>query len=446
MFKSQWTDGLSLLPNEDGVHINPYLCSGGDGGGSDGQGNQNEAQNAVDVQQMNADITGDSSKYNRMAEELAASAPTTFDDGSVADIYGTEPTYYDGPRGVQVSALEDLTPDRGLPSVGSPEVGLQGTNDTANINYFEERNAINDQGIFGGLFNDDYTYNPDTDMTTTQSFGQGVGSLLGSSIIPGLSLDVRDVTTFNGIYDPNRTNQTYTTDFNPARAALGIAGGLVGGQLLGRLPFNAGASIGENIGKTGYDLYNDKPTSFGGSLISDFGGGVGSAVGQIAGPFGEKLGGFIGDEAASYAYDLASKDKGRVEDVTQNKSFGQSFLNDLPDMLSFNDDDDDVNSTFSPSNPNINEDDTNQNAFNDGSSRNTYTATRKPTSADPLTAPALQIASDTPQASNPTSTSSSGRQPLPEGVSYSIPYGGYADKGSISRSLRRDGWGSMINA
>lgn len=47
-----------------------------DGGGSDGQGNQNEAENDLAAQQMNAEITGDYSKYNRMAAEQAASTPS----------------------------------------------------------------------------------------------------------------------------------------------------------------------------------------------------------------------------------------------------------------------------------------------------------------------------------------------------------------------------------
>ena len=45
-----------------------------DGGGSDGQGNQNEAQNDIDAQLMNAEITGDYDKYNSMVDAQSAAA------------------------------------------------------------------------------------------------------------------------------------------------------------------------------------------------------------------------------------------------------------------------------------------------------------------------------------------------------------------------------------
>jgi len=439
MLKPQWTDGLNLTPPIYGDIPRTFLCSGGDGGGADGEGNQDEAQNDVDVQQMNAEITGDYSKYNRMAGELGAA--NAANAAEPAPTIVNEP--YTGPRGVEVQSLD-----------GSP---LGQFEDATNQAYADGLNVENDKGIFGGMFNDDFTYNAEADRFSRQSVGQGFGSMLASSVVPGLDVEIYD-TDLAGrtLFDSDQGTTTYDSDFNGVRAALGIAGGMVGGAILPGA-WGAGRTIGSTLGKYGFDRYSDNKTFLGGDLSEDAGStlgrGFGTAVaGKMGGEFGDLIGSKLGDmaygsytdrpkssptfgtnltpkqmaEAKGSYFDLASstiKSLGAIQDPSQtgSNSFGRSFMPVNPD-------DEEIlkKGTREVSPPSLVGD------FSSPILRST--PARTPT-------PASQVGADIKA---PATNTNAGRQPLPAGVSYNIPYSGYSDA-DVNRSLRRDGWGSMVS-
>lgn len=183
-----------------------------DGGGSDGQGNQNEAQNDIDAQLMNAEITGDYDKYNSMVDAqsaaAASSAPTVYAPNSsllameslgntVGNLTSLGQTVDPGIQQQQqmqqianqrqadqfaaeglafAEMLNEFEDDKyggytGTPNTFSinpntgkyeqdamPGVGANpyGTGGAYNLQEVEEAQKDSDQGFFGGLFGTNY--------------------------------------------------------------------------------------------------------------------------------------------------------------------------------------------------------------------------------------------------------------------------------------------------
>ena len=64
------------------MQFGPQICFDADSPGGDGKGGQNEKQNDINGQKMNAEITGDYGKYNRMVAEDRAAGGNGFGTGA----------------------------------------------------------------------------------------------------------------------------------------------------------------------------------------------------------------------------------------------------------------------------------------------------------------------------------------------------------------------------